>query len=337
MTSSNQHTAPIVVTGAGSWGTALAILLATAGRDVRLWGRDPLRMAEMASMRINAQYLPDCRLPDSLLVTADLAQAFADVKDVMIVVPSHAFREHLTQLLPHLTQSSRLSWSCKGLDQTSGQLLSEVVAEVVPWSIPMAILSGPSFAKEVARGLPTAAAIASSNSVFAHDLVAQFHTETFRPYLNPDIIGVQISGAVKNPIAIAAGISDGLGYGANARSALITRALAEMTRLGIAMGGKAETFVGLAGLGDLVLTCTSDQSRNFRFGHMIGEGKSTTEAEQTIAQVIEGLQNAFLVEKLAKKWSIEMPIIEQVCEVLRGKITAAQAVHALFERSIKPE
>jgi len=337
MTMRYEKTAPVTITGAGSWGTALAVLLANSGRNVRLWGRDTTQMAEMAAKRVNEMYLPGVRLPDSLFVTSDLSQALDNVINVMIVVPSHAFREHVTQLLPYLSEESRLSWSCKGLDQQSGKLLSDVVAEIVSWPIPLAILSGPSFAKEVARGLPTAAAIASNNSVFADFLVEEFHTDTFRPYLNTDIIGVQISGAVKNPMAIAAGISDGLGYGANARSALITRALAEMTRLGVAMGGKAETFVGLSGLGDLVLTCTSNLSRNFRFGFDIGQGKSVTEAEKNIDQVIEGKDNAFLVEQLAKQHEIEMPIIEQVCEVLRGNITAAQAARALFERSIKLE
>lgn len=337
MTRRDDKSAPVTLTGAGSWGTALAVLLAKAGRNVRLWGREASEMAEMAAKRVNTAFLPDVPLPDSLFVTSDLAEALNGVHNVMIVVPSHAFREHLTQLLPLLTPESRLGWCTKGLDPQTGKLLSEVVAEIVPWQIPTAVLSGPSFAKEVAAGLPTAAAIASSNSAFADYLVEEFHTETFRPYLNTDIIGVQLSGAVKNPMAIAAGISDGLGFGANARSALITRALAEMTRLGVAIGGKAETFVGLSGLGDLLLTCTSSLSRNFRFGYAIGQGKSASEAEQSIDQVIEGKQNAFIVEQLAAQHKIEMPIIAQVCEVLRGNITALQAARALFERSIKLE
>jgi glycerol-3-phosphate dehydrogenase (NAD(P)+) len=338
MTINGQNSmSPIAVMGAGSWGTALAILLAQRGQTVYLWGRNPQRVAQMQQQRENSHYLPGCALPPTLIPTADIAEALNNVRDVFIVVPSHAFREHIQELLPHLVDSSRLFWATKGLDPSTGKLLHEVVEELVPWPIPTGILAGPSFAVEVARNLPTAVTIASQDVNFANDLVERFHTPTFRPYINFDMVGVQISGAVKNPVAVAAGISDGLGYGANARCALITRALAEMSRLGIAMGGKMETFMGLAGLGDLVLTCTGSQSRNWRFGNALGQGQAIDQAEREVGQVVEGRQNAIIVAKRAKDLGIDMPIIEQVSKVVQGEVSAADAVRALLMRSVKFE
>ncbi len=329
--------APIAVMGAGSWGTALALLLSGRGQNVRLWGRSPDLMLKMSQERANTHYLPGCPFPPTLSVCTEIGEALSGVRDVLIVVPSHAFREHVIELLPHLNQSSRLVWATKGLDPTTGKLLHEVVEELVPWPIAKAVLTGPSFASEVARNLPTAVAIATQETPFANDLIARFHSPTFRPYRNTDLIGVQICGAAKNPLAIAAGISDGLGYGANARCALITRALAEMSRLGIAMGGKQETFMGLAGLGDLVLTCTGSQSRNWRFGHALGLGQPLDQAEREVGQVVEGRQNAIIVAKLAKSLGIELPIIEQVSQVVQGEASAVDAVHALLMRSVKFE
>jgi glycerol-3-phosphate dehydrogenase (NAD(P)+) len=328
---------PIAVMGAGSWGTALAMVLAQRGQNVRLWGRNPERVAQMSEQRSNSHYLPGCPFPTTLSVTADIREAVRNVRDILIVVPSHAFREHLIDLLPFLDHDSRIVWATKGLDPSTGKLLHEVVEEIVAWPIATAVLAGPSFAAEVARNLPTAVTIASQNSDFSNELVERFHTPTFRAYINVDIIGVQISGAVKNPLAVAAGISDGLGYGANARCALITRALAEMSRLGIAMGGRMETFMGLSGLGDLVLTCTGSQSRNWRFGNALGQGHPIDQAEREVGQVVEGRQNAIIVAKRAKALGIEMPIIEQVSKVVQGKITAAEAVQALLMRSVKFE
>lgn len=329
--------APIAVLGAGSWGTALAILLAGRGQEVRLWGRDPGRVAKMSEERINTHYLPGSSFPATLSVTANLAEAVNGASDILIVVPSHAFRDHLVELLPLLSDASRLVWATKGLDPTTGKLLHEVVEEIVPWQVPTAVLAGPSFAAEVARNLPTAVTIASQDSHWAQDLIERFHTPTFRAYLNTDLIGVQMSGAAKNPLAVAAGISDGLGYGANARCALITRALAEMSRLGIAMGGKMETFVGLSGLGDLVLTCTGSQSRNWRFGYALGQGHPIDQAEREVGQVVEGRQNAPIVARRAQTLGIEMPIIEQVCQVVQGQVSASDAVQALLMRSVKFE
>lgn len=334
----DQHSLPpMTVFGAGSWGTALAILLSRRGQTIRLWGRNPERIAEMSQQRINARYLPTCPFPETLTVTSDLKEAIAGVQDMLIVVPSHAFRELIIELSPLINNQTRLAWATKGLDPSTGNFLHEVVEEIISWSIPTAVLAGPSFAAEVARDLPTAITIASQDSTFSNDLVERFHTPTFRPYLNTDIIGVQISGAVKNPVAIAAGISDGLGYGANARCALITRALAEMSRLGMALGGKMETFMGLAGLGDLVLTCTGSQSRNWRFGHALGQGHPIDQAERDVGQVVEGKQNAIIVAKRAQALGIEMPILEQVSKVVQGEITAAEAVQALLMRSLKSE
>jgi len=334
---SHSSLVPIAVIGAGSWGTALAVLLAQRGQAVRLWGRDGTKVAQMAQQRYNSDYLPTCPFPDSLSVTADLAEAIEGVKDILIVVPSHAFRQLLVPLLPLLNETSRLFWATKGLDPTTGKLLHEVVEEIVPWSIPTAVLAGPSFAVEVANNLPTAVTIASENIPFANELVTRFHTPTFRAYINTDMIGVQISGAIKNPMAVAAGISDGLGYGANARCALITRALAEMSRLGIAIGGKSDTFVGLSGLGDLVLTCTGSQSRNWRFGYALGQGHPLDQAEREVGQVVEGRQNAIIVAQRARALGIEMPILEQVSQVVQGKITATEAVQTLLTRSVKFE
>lgn len=333
-----QHSfAPMAVLGAGSWGTALAILLAQRDQRIQLWGRNSDRIAEMSQQRINARYLPKCPFPESLSVSSNLREAIKDVRDILIVVPSHAFRGLITDLLPLINKNTRLAWATKGLDPSTGKLLHEVVQEIIPWPIPTAVLAGPSFAAEVAQNLPTAISVSSQDTEFSNDLVERFHTRTFRPYINTDIIGVQISGAVKNPLAIAAGISDGLGYGANARCALITRALAEMSRLGIALGGKMETFMGLAGLGDLVLTCTGSQSRNWRFGYALGQGHPIDLAEREVGQVVEGKQNAIIVAKRAQALGIEMPILEQVSKVVQGQMTAAEAVQALLMRSIKSE
>lgn len=329
--------APIAVMGAGSWGTALALLLAQRGQIVRLWGRNTERIAEMAQQRVNSYYLPGYPFPNTLSVTSDLAEAVDGVGDLVIVVPSHAFRQHLSDLLPLLKHSSRLAWATKGLDPSTGKLLHEVVEEIVPWSIPTAILAGPSFATEVASNLPTAVTIASEDVQFSNDLVERFHSTTFRAYINVDRVGVQVSGAVKNPLAIAAGISDGLGYGANARCALITRALAELSRLGLAMGGQMGTFMGLSGLGDLVLTCTSSQSRNWRFGYALGQGHPIDQAEREVGQVVEGRQNAIIVAKRAATLGIEMPIVEQVSKVVQGQMSATEAVQTLLTRSVKFE
>lgn len=324
---------PVAVIGSGSWGTALAMLLARNGCAVRLWGIE----AEIKSLMRNRRgiYLSEIELPAVISLFLDLKEALRDVRDVLIVVPSFAFRETLKLIRPYLSNNARLFWGTKGID-SSDKLLHEVVKEELG-NIPVAVLSGPTFALEVARGLPTAIAIAVTDRDFAKDLSRYLHGGNFRVYISDDLIGVQICGAVKNVLAIAVGISDGLGFGANARCALITRGLAEMMRLGKALGGKTETFMGLAGLGDLVLTCTDDKSRNRRFGLAVGRGIKREQAEREIQQVVEGISNAKSVYLLAQSLKIDMPITQQVYRILYENFSLQDAVSVLFQRSQKNE
>jgi len=331
-----QHT-PIVVLGAGSWGTALAIQLCRAGGPVTLWGHESALIADISAARCNERYLPGVLLPEQLSLNADLATILSDVQDVLVVVPSHAFRAVLTQLRPLLKSDARLAWATKGLESGSGKLLHEVAEEVLGKDIATAVVSGPTFAREVAEGLPTAVTVASTDAVFAFDMAARLHSKTFRAYTNDDVTGVEVGGAVKNVLAIAAGIADGLGYGANARTALITRGLAEMIRLGETLHGQRETFMGLAGLGDLVLTCTDDQSRNRRLGLALGQGKLLEEALAAIDQVVEGVQTAREVHDLALSQGVDMPITEQVYAVLYEARKPKDAVQALLNRDQKAE
>lgn len=328
---------PIAVLGAGSWGTALALHLARSGHNVCLWSYDPAHIKTMSAERVNNRYLPGCVFPDSLHLESDLATALRDADDILIAVPSIGFYPLLLQLKPLLRPTHRIVWATKGMDPKSQKLLHELVVDVLDHTQAHAVLSGPSFANEVARGLPTAVVIASDNAEFSNDLMKRFNVQHFRIYLSTDITGVEICGVVKNVLAIAIGISDGMGFGANARSALITRGLAEMTRLGLALGGKLETFSGLAGIGDLVLTCTDNQSRNRRFGLALGEGKTPQEAEKEIKQVVEGKRNAEHVVALAKQYHIEMPIIECVWQILQNKLTPKEAMKNLLAREPKSE
>lgn len=327
---------PILILGAGSWGTALALHLSRLGQPVFLWSNDSDHIFEMQRDRVNKRYLPNHTFPSTLEPIADLNAAIYSVQDSLIAVPSHAFRHLIIQLKPLLHPSHRIVLATKGLDE-SGAPLHIVAEEILGKNHSLAILSGPSFAGEVARELPTAIVLASSDSLFASDLLQRFISATFRVYLSDDIIGVEIGGAIKNVIAIATGISDGMEFGANARSALITRGLAEITRLGKALGGKSDTFRGLTGLGDLVLTCTDNQSRNRRFGLYLGKGMSSDEAKNKIGQVVEGFYNAQLTLKLAKQFNVEMPITETVWKILQGKITAKEAVQELLSRTPKME
>jgi glycerol-3-phosphate dehydrogenase (NAD(P)+) len=328
---------PIAVLGAGSWGTALALYQARLHHDVYLWTHDKTHARNMNATRENPKYLPGQQFPDNLVITSELAQAVAGGGDVLIAVPSVAFRETLIALKPLISPTTRIVWATKGLDLNTGELLHDIATEILGATHPFAILSGPSFAKEVVAGLPTAVVIASPNVKFAEDLMCQFNSQLFRVYLSADITGVEVGGVVKNVLAIAAGITDGMQLGANARSALITRGLAEMIRLGTALGGHYETFTGLAGLGDLVLTCTDNQSRNRRFGLALGSGKSIAAATAEIGQVIEGKRNAELILKLAKKYNVEMPITETVWKLLQEKITIKEALQNLLSRAPKGE
>lgn len=328
---------PVSILGAGSWGTALAIQLARGGRPATLWGHDPAHMADLRAARVNQRYLPDVPLPDSLQLSDDLAATVREVRDILVVVPSHAFRATLSAMRPHLPRDARLMWATKGLESGSGKLLHQVAEEVLGETQAMAVISGPTFAREVAEGLPTALTVASTDPDYAHFVAERLHSDTFHAYMSSDVTGVEVGGAVKNVLAIAAGISDGLGFGANARSALITRGLAEIMRLGQALGGQHETFMGLAGLGDLVLTCTDDQSRNRRLGLALGQGRTLEDALAGIDQVVEGVQTAREVHDLALSQGVEMPITEQVHAVLYEARAPKEAVHALLNREQKAE
>jgi glycerol-3-phosphate dehydrogenase (NAD(P)+) len=327
----------IAILGAGSWGTTLALLAARNGCQTLLWGHNPDHIAALAQDRQNNRYLPDYLFPENLAVTAELAEvaAFSDL--ILVCVPSHAFKKTLIELKPHFSSKIKIAWASKGFNPDDGSLLHETVAGIFSAQTPAAILSGPTFAREVAANLPTAITIASSQPDFAKQLSNILHGGLFRTYTSSDVIGVEVGGAVKNVLAIAAGIADGLGFGANTRAALITRGLNEIIRLGIKLGGKQETFMGLAGLGDLILTCTDNQSRNRRFGLALGLGKDRTTAIKEIGQQIEGIsatKEAFL---LAKKYAIDMPITEQTYKVLYEGLAPRTAVQNLLAREQKAE
>jgi glycerol-3-phosphate dehydrogenase (NAD(P)+) len=326
--------ARIAVLGAGSWGTAVAVHLAKIGHRVLLWAHNPEHVARMSQEGSNSKYLPDIPFPKNLTPSSDLNKSIQDSEYVIIGVPSHAFAELLTKIK---TPLQGVTWLTKGIDPNSHQLLSELVVERFGPQVSMALLSGPSFADEVARSLPSALTLASTHPTYQKSIHQLFHHYPMRIYLSDDLIGVQLCGATKNVLAIACGISDGLGYGANAKAALITRGLAEMRRLGLKLGAQPDTFLGLAGVGDLVLTCTDDQSRNRRFGLLLGKNTSIPDAEKQIGQIVEGKNNAAQVCALAQKNHIEMPICEQINKLLKNQITPEEAVNQLMSRPAKEE
>lgn len=337
MNKDNPHF-PISVLGAGSYGTALAIALARNGHQTYLWGHNPTKMAILAQDRQNQAFLPNIPFPETLTIETDLTQALAKSDNLLIVVPSHVFSQILQQIQPFLRSSHRIMWATKGLERDTGRLLQTVTEEIIGQNYPLAVLSGPTFAKELAEGMPTAIALASNDSQFADEMQQRIHcSKSFRVYLNNDMIGVQLGGAIKNVIAIGAGIADGMGFGANARTALITRGLAEISRLGVAMGADPKTFMGMAGLGDLVLTCTDNQSRNRRFGLMLGQGKTAGEAMTEIGQVVEGFYNTKEAYLLAQQQGVEMPIVEQIYQMLFCGKKAVDVAASLLGRERKGE
>jgi len=326
--------ADIAVLGAGSYGSALAICLARKGTKTLLWAHNSAHIKQLIEDGGNEKYLPGVSFPPTLVPDADLARVVAATTEILVVVPSFAFADMLKRLKPLLTPAHRVAWATKGLEADTGRLLQDVARDILGQDIALAVLSGPTFAKEMAAGLPTAIAVAASQQDFAEDLASLLHCEkTFRVYQNSDFIGIQLGGAVKNVIAIGAGMSDGLGFGANARIALVTRGLAELCRLGNAIGADTATFMGMAGLGDLVLTCTDNQSRNRRFGLALGEGADIEQAQRDIGQVVEGYRNTKEVYLLAQRLGVEMPITNQIYQVLYQGKAPLQAAKELLSRA----
>jgi len=322
----------IAVLGAGSWGTALAILLAKNGQNVRLWDRDQSLLLEIAKASRNNRYLPEVEFPNFITICHKLSEALIEAQDVLLAVPSSGFSEALKNLKPFWKANHRLVWATKGLESVTGNFLHEVAERELGNHNAYAVLSGPSFAKEVALGLPTAVMLASKNPIFAHELAQQFYCDTFGIYTTDDMIGVQLGGVVKNVLAVAVGISDGVRFGANARAVLITRGLAEMMRLGEALGARRETLMGLAGCGDVILTCTDNQSRNRRFGLALAEGLTEAEALQQIGQVVEAVYNVEQLCYLAKVYRVELPIAEQVFRIMKHGVSPREALSRLFKR-----
>ena len=312
--------------------------LARCGADVRLGGILELDLLEaMAADSENARYLPGIKFPPNLAAYPDLGECLDGANDVLVVVPSHGLRDTLTKIRPMLGLDARVCWATKGFELHSGKLPHQVAAEVLGSDRPMAVLSGPTFAKEVSEGLPTAMTIAANDSDFANAMARALSSGNFRAYTSDDIIGVEVGGAVKNVLAIAAGMSDGLGFGANTRIALITRGLMELKRLGVALGAKRETFMGLACMGDLVLTCTDNLSRNRRMGLALASGMSIDEAKAEIQQVVEGVMAAEAVKEVADELGIEMPICNEVYRILYEGKPPREAVADLMSRALKSE
>jgi len=327
----------IAVLGAGSWGTALAALIARHGHPTVLWGRDADGIAAIAERHENPRYLPGIALPDSLRATTDMASALHGAGLVLVAVPSHAFAETLHALAPHRPAGVGVAWATKGFEPGSGRFLHEVAAERLGDGVPLAVVTGPSFAKEVAAGLPTALTVHSDDAAFAQAVADVLHGPAFRAYTGDDMLGAELGGAMKNVLAVATGVADGMQLGLNARAGLITRGLNEMLRLNRAIGGQPETLMGLAGLGDLVLTCTGDLSRNRRLGLALGRGQSIDDAVREIGQVVESMQTADEVMRQADKHGVELPISRAVQAVLHGQITPADALRLLLAREQKAE
>ena len=327
----------VAVVGAGAWGTALAKLIADKGESVTLWCREPEVLAGFRERRVNEPFLPDVPLPGKLDVTQALGACVRDKEFVLLAVPSQYLRSVLEELVPHVSASQRFVSATKGIEEGTLLRMSEVVADVLPFSPDLTAISGPTFAKEVARGEPTALVAASENEASALYIQACLATKIFRVYTNDDVIGVELGGALKNVIAIAVGVASGLGLGYNPAAALMTRGLAEISRLAEAMGGKRETLAGLSGVGDLVLTCTGRLSRNRTVGIALGEGQSLADIVSKMRQVAEGVATTHAAVALARAHQIEMPTTFQMERLLRGEATAREAMHELLDRPVGSE
>jgi len=325
----------IAVLGAGAWGTAISIGLAVR-HDITLWARDPAQCAAMRDSRTNPRYLPGFSLPSTVRLESEIATAVSDCDVVLLATTTGGLR-HTLQSLRGASCAAPAVWLCKGFERDSAKLPHEVCAEELDRAVPCGVLSGPSFAVEVARGLPTALTLATSDSGLAQRVVHELHGPRLRVYSSDDVVGVEVAGAVKNVMAIATGICDGLALGFNARAALMTRGLAEMTRLGVRMGGRIETFMGLAGIGDLILTCTGDLSRNRRVGLALSRGVRLDAVLSELGHVAEGVYTARELIRLARDLAVDMPITHAVHEVLFGGMPPSTAVSGLLEREPKPE
>lgn len=329
--------AKIAVLGSGSWGTALASLVARHGHPTVLWGRDPVVVNAIDSQHENPRYLPSLPLPENLRATTDMAAAIDGAAWVLVVVPSHAFGETVRALAPLLPAGVGVAWATKGFEPGSGRFLHEVAGEVFGQGVPLAVVTGPSFAKEVTQGLPTAVTVHGDDAAFTQVVADAMHGPAFRAYTGNDMVGAELGGAMKNVLAVATGVADGMALGLNARAGLITRGLNEMLRLAAAIGGRPETLMGLAGLGDLVLTSTGDLSRNRRLGLALGRGKGIAEAVAEIGQVVESIQTADEVMRQAERHGIELPISDAVRSVLHGELSPADGLKQLMAREQKAE
>ena len=327
----------VAVLGAGSWGTALATLLARHGHTTVLWGRDAAVVEAIDQRHENPRYLPGIPLPESLRASTDLAATVAGASWILVVVPSHAFAETVRALAPLRPAGAGVAWATKGFEPGSGRFLHEVAREVLGPDVPLAVVTGPSFAKEVTLGLPTAITVHGDDDAFSQQVADAMHGPAFRAYTGDDMVGAELGGAMKNVLAVATGVADGMQLGLNARAGLITRGLNEMLRLAAAIGGKPETLMGLAGLGDLVLTSTGDLSRNRRLGLALGRGQSLPDAVKEIGQVVESVQTADEVMRQANRHGIDLPISKAVQSVLHGELSPSDGLQQLLAREQKPE
>jgi glycerol-3-phosphate dehydrogenase (NAD(P)+) len=328
---------PIAVLGAGAWGTALAQVLANNGHRVNIWDVDEPLLNEINELGRNTKYLPDLKLSKLIHAKSDLKETLADTNRIVLAIPSHAFNKVLERIEPLLTEQHGLIAATKGIEPESGKFLHQVAEHILKNPIPYAVLSGPSFAKEVALGLPTAVTIASAVPSFAMEVARYFHNDVFATYTTEDVIGVQLGAVVKNVLAVAVGISDGLNFGSNARAALLTRGLAEMRLLGDTLGARQNTLMGLSGFGDVILTCTDNQSRNRRFGLALAEGLSETEALKKIGHAVEAVYNIEQLCQLAKRHGILLPVSEQVFNIIKHGVDPRAALKSLFASAPQTE